>query len=291
MYRNFEDNPQYLNEKSRNCLLWTQNMEFSNVQKKYSLTHQILKKKQRDLEQKIREAEENNGVVGFMDAQANLEKASELKSEKDQQKGQQLEEISQIIQKIMDTINEKKNLLAPVIQQLRSMRQEAQDLDLEYQSKKQQYDAVMFSLETESTKIEQDIKNFKQEYQSNLSKYHHLNQMIQRAEITQDKVMNEMKAYIGADDMIELVQKARGFKTYRDLYNRKIQELEYQSRDLRDVYRTVKQNHEPHMRQIEMFKGVKQLLLLKSSLNKQILSGKGRDEGVAVVTQDRLVLA
>lgn len=34
--------------------------------------------------------------------------------------------------------------------------------------------------------------------------------------------MNEMKAYIGADEMIELVQKSRGFKSYRDLYTKKI---------------------------------------------------------------------
>jgi intraflagellar transport protein 81 len=226
-----------------------------------------------------------------MDAQASLEKASEMKSEKDQQKGKQLEEISGIIQKILDTINEKKTQLAPVIQQLRAMRQEAQELDTQFQEKKHQYDTVMYSLDAETAKLEQDIKQFKQEFQTNLSKYHHLNQMVQQAEIAQDKVMNEMKAYIGADDMIELVQKARGFKTYRDLYNRKLVELENASKELKDVYRDVKENHEPNMRQIEMFASVRNLLLLKARLNKQIMSGKGNEEGVAVVTQDRLVLA
>jgi intraflagellar transport protein 81 len=59
-------------------------------------------------------------------------------------------------------------------------------------------------------------------------------------EVSQDKVMNEMKSYIGADEMIELVQKARGFKTYRELYNKKIVELESSSKNLKDVVRDAK---------------------------------------------------
>jgi intraflagellar transport protein 81 len=56
---------------------------------------------------------------------------------------------------------------------------------------------------------------------------------LNQIEISQDKgisllilALMEMKAYIGGDEMIELVQKTRGFKNYRELYTRKIQELE-----------------------------------------------------------------
>jgi intraflagellar transport protein 81 len=242
------------------------------------------------LQEKITFAEQQSGVVGFVDAQANLEKVSELKSEKDQQKGQQLQEISQIIQKLVDTINDKKTLLAPVIQQLRTMRQETQELEMQYQEKKEQYDSVMVGLEGEMKRIDQEMKQFTVEYQTNQSKYHHLNLLIQQAEISQDKAMNEMKAYIGADDMMELVQKARGFKTYRDLYAKKLLDLENQSRNLQQVYVDVKEKHEPNMQQIDMFGSVKKLLLLKSKLNKQVLSGKVMEEN-AIVTQDRMVLS
>lgn len=54
---------------------------------------------------KIYAAENKVGVVGYHDAQSNLEKVSEKKSEQDSQKGQQLEEISAIIEKLMNTIN------------------------------------------------------------------------------------------------------------------------------------------------------------------------------------------
>jgi intraflagellar transport protein 81 len=52
--------------------------------------------------------------------------------------------------------------------------------------------------------------------------------------------MNEMKAYIGADEMVELIQKARGFRSYRDLYNRRINDLENSISNLKDAQQHVK---------------------------------------------------
>jgi intraflagellar transport protein 81 len=55
--------------------------------------------------------------------------------------------------------------------------------------------------------------------------------------------MNEMKAYIGADEMIELVQKSRGFKSYRDLYTKKISEAENASKVLKIEQKEVKASY------------------------------------------------
>jgi intraflagellar transport protein 81 len=49
-----------------------------------------------------------------------------------------------------------------------------------------------------------------------------------------------MKAYIGGDDVVELQQKARGFKTYRDIYNKKVVEQENMGKTLRDQQKDVK---------------------------------------------------
>ena len=54
--------------------------------------------------------------------------------------------------------------------------------------------------------------------------------------------MQEMKAYIGGDETIEAIQKQRGFKTYRELYNRKILEAENAGRALRESQKEVKVN-------------------------------------------------
>lgn len=49
-----------------------------------------------------------------------------------------------------------------------------------------------------------------------------------------------MKAYIGGDETIEAAQRARGFKTYRDAYNKKIQELEHNGKVLRESQKEIK---------------------------------------------------
>jgi hypothetical protein len=48
--------------------------------------------------------------------------------------------------------------------------------------------------------------------------------------------------------------------------------------------------HEPNMRQFAMFSGVQHLLRLKLAHNKKILSGRGGEDQIGIVTQDRLVL-
>jgi intraflagellar transport protein 81 len=53
-------------------------------------------------------------------------------------------------------------------------------------------------------------------------------------EITQEKVLTEMKAYVGGDADLELIQRRRGFTTYRDLYNKKIADLELQIKKFRE---------------------------------------------------------
>ena len=52
--------------------------------------------------------------------------------------------------------------------------------------------------------------------------------------------MFEMKSYIGGDEVIEMQQKARGFKSYRDLYNKKITEHEHQIKILKEQQKDVK---------------------------------------------------
>lgn len=52
-------------------------------------------------------------------------------------------------------------------------------------------------------------------------------------------VASEMKSYMGGDEQLEQLQKRRGFKTYRDLYNKKIAELEVCTKQLREEGQSV----------------------------------------------------
>jgi intraflagellar transport protein 81 len=58
-----------------------------------------------DLQGTLAAVEKREGIAGFHQAQENLEKVSELKSEKDEEKGRKLQEISELVQKLVQSIN------------------------------------------------------------------------------------------------------------------------------------------------------------------------------------------
>ena len=70
----------------------------------------------------------NSNISGFNATQEELEKVSTLKSELDEQKGKTLEEMSQLVVQLTNSIAEKKSSLAPIIKELRPLRQECQEL-------------------------------------------------------------------------------------------------------------------------------------------------------------------
>ena len=75
----------------------------------------------------LQEAVENKqGVSGYRRTQEQIEKVSAAKSELDEQKGRTLEDISDMVQRLTRKIADKKNSLAPIIKELRPMRQRAQ---------------------------------------------------------------------------------------------------------------------------------------------------------------------
>jgi intraflagellar transport protein 81 len=60
-------------------------------------TEQILKGRDRNLEEFLRQQEAKAGVTGYRDAQSRLEMASEQTAEMDDMKGQTLDEISDLV--------------------------------------------------------------------------------------------------------------------------------------------------------------------------------------------------
>ncbi|KAJ8325545.1 hypothetical protein O5D80_005756 [Batrachochytrium dendrobatidis] len=288
-----EDFKRYVSElRGKSTNFKRKKAELSELMAEYGIlqrTGELLQTKEIALQDMIHAIEQKRGVVGFHAAQETLEKVSEKKSEIDQVKGRTLDEISEIIQTLLNTINEKKNMLAPVIQELRQLRQDAQELEINYLEKKRIYDATLIGVESETTKMDQEMKGNRQDIINDQSRYHYINCMHQLAEISQDRVMAEMKSYIGGDEMIELQQKARGFKTYREHYNKKIVEHEHHVKVLREQQKKVKAEHEPNMKQIGMFADVCKLLALKYEHNNRVLNGEGQAE-TGIVTMDRLVL-
>ncbi|KAI9209448.1 uncharacterized protein BJ171DRAFT_564624 [Polychytrium aggregatum] len=332
-----EEFKRYVSElRGKSMVYKRKKAELSEMTAEYGIlqrTEELLKIRERPLQEALTALEKQSGVSGFHAAQETLEKVSERKSEIDEAKGKTLEEISNLIQKLTQTINvritdeeavhwckeyanacscrgevkkacsrgftptrsrgshiahipprtrtqDKKSLLAPVIQQLRQLRQPVQDLEAEYHEKKRIYDSTMAGLTSETTQIEQEVKSYRQDIMNDQSREHYLNTMIEICEIAQERVMHEMKAYIGGDDSIEAQQKARGFKTYRDLYNKRIMEQENLGKSFREQQKEIKAKYEPNIKQLGMFADVKKLLLLKLAHNKRLLATGGQKDEI-----------
>lgn len=58
----------------------------------------------------------------------------------------------------------------------------------------------------------------------------------------------------------------------REMYNRKIQEQENLGRNLRERQKTVRENHEPNMKQMKMWRDLERLLQCKFNCLEQLTS-------------------
>jgi len=64
-----------------------------------------LKNHIKDFQDSIYKIEKENGIIGYHETQETLEKVSEKKNEMDETKGKALNEISLLVDKIVQTIN------------------------------------------------------------------------------------------------------------------------------------------------------------------------------------------
>ncbi|GFY45508.1 intraflagellar transport protein 81 homolog [Trichonephila inaurata madagascariensis] len=200
-----------------------------------SRTVDILQQKEAALSKTLAQLEMQKGVSGFHSAQDELEKVSSMKAELDERKGQTLEEMSVMVQKLNIKIAEKKARLAPVIKELRPLRQQCQDMSFEYEQKKQAYDSCALGLESNISKIEQEVNAYKEEITEAEHLYHTLNVKIQMLEKQNERVAEEIKSYVSSDA-------ADKKKSIREQYNKNIQEQEAKTKILRELQKEVKDN-------------------------------------------------
>jgi len=222
-----------------------------------SRTEEILKSKDQHSQAFLSNLEEKHGVSGFHQTQDELEKVSTKKSELDEQKGKTLEEMSQLVVQLTNTITDKKSSLAPIIKELRPLRQQCQELTVEYGEKKGIYDTTAAGLESNMSKLEQEVKVYREEVTHEESRYHYIKAMIEILEVQQERIESEMKQYISSDN---------NKKSLRDQYSQKIHEQDNQGKQLREQQKYVKENHAPSMTQMKMWSDLSLLLKCKKEL-------------------------
>lgn len=259
-----DDFKRYVNKlRGKSTVYKKKRQELSELQAEVgvlSRTDEILIARDQQTQAFLSNLESKHGVSGFHATQEELEKVSAMKSELDEQKGKTLEEMSQLVVQLTNTIAEKKSSLAPIIKELRPLRQQCQELTVEYEERKGIYDTTAAGLESNMSKLDQDVKALREEVLQENSRYHYIQAMIEILEVQQRRIENEIKLYVSTDD---------GKKSLRDQYTQKIHEQENQGKALREQQKYVRESHGPSMRQMKMWSDLSAILKCKKDLMTQ----------------------
>ncbi|XP_012518868.1 PREDICTED: intraflagellar transport protein 81 homolog [Propithecus coquereli] len=227
--------------------------------------------------------EEKKGISGYSYTQEELERVSALKSEVDEMKGRTLDDMSEMVKKLNSLVSEKKSALAPVLKELRQLRQKCQELTQECDEKKSQYDSCAAGLESNRSKLEQEVRGLREECLQEESRYHYTNCMIKNLEVQLRRATDEMKVYVSSDQ-----QEKR--KAIREQYTRNIAEQENLGKTLREKQKAVRESHGPNMKQAKMWRDFEQLMECKKQCFLKQQSQTSIGQVIQEGGEDRLIL-
>mmetsp|Transcript_22453 Transcript_22453/g.52360 ORF Transcript_22453/g.52360 Transcript_22453/m.52360 type:complete len:676 (+) Transcript_22453:87-2114(+) len=235
-------------------------------------TEDILKSRDVNLREYMDSLEKKKGVEGYQSTQDRLESVSATSAAVNEEKAKSLEEISRLASEIIAQIKDKKSKLAPQIKELRAVRTKYNELEAVWLEKKQAYENTSVGLETERSKLEQQLTAYQDEVQREESRYHYVQGLSLILEAQRSRVENEGRA--------RLSEGQAEFRSYRELYQSKIQSQENLSKTLREKQKIAKESHEPNLRQMAMFKDLKKLMHVKlASVRNQRLEMSGAEVG------------
>ncbi|KAF3696167.1 Intraflagellar transport protein 81 -like protein [Channa argus] len=276
--------------RSKGTVYKKKRQEIAELKAEYGVlqrTEDILKQRHEIVQQKLQTVEAEKGISGYSNTQEELERVSAIKSELDEKKGRTLDDMSEMVKKLNSMIVEKKSALAPIIKELRSLRQRCQELSQEYEEKKVQYESCAAGLESNRSKLEQDVKALREETAQEENRYHYINSIYLLTtaiiEMQIQRAAEEMKAYVSSDP-----QERK--KAIRELYMKNISEQELLGKKLRETQKMVRETHGANMEQMKMWRDLEQLMECKRQCfiraQNQASIGQVIQEG----GEDRLVL-
>ncbi|XP_034452276.1 intraflagellar transport protein 81 homolog [Hippoglossus hippoglossus] len=272
--------------RSKGTVFKKKRQEIAEMKAEYGVlqrTEEILKQRHETVQQKLQMVEAEKGISGYSNTQEELERVSAIKSELDEKKGRTLDDMSEMVKKLNSMIVEKKSALAPIIKELRSLRQRCQELNQEYEEKKVQYESCAVGLESNRSKLEQEVKALREETAQEENQYHYINSMSEITETQLQRAAEEMKAYVSSDP-----QERK--KTIREAYMKNISEQELLGKKLREKQKMVRESHSANMEQMKMWRDLEQLMECKRQCFIRAQSQASIGQVIQEGGEDRLVL-
>eukprot|EP00397_Hematodinium_sp_SG-2012_P019843 GEMP01020413.1.p1 GENE.GEMP01020413.1~~GEMP01020413.1.p1 ORF type:complete len:672 (+),score=176.12 GEMP01020413.1:115-2130(+) len=201
--------------------------------------------------------------AGMRETEKHLEKTSMAKAMVDKAKGQTLEEISTIVQKINNLLKEKKNKLAPLIKSLRTVRQTYQVVETKYLEKKNTYDAVKTQVDQEHDKTHQEVQKLEHDVMMQEQKFHELNVMLASVDARVTRADKELRCIQGKE------RYCSEFASLGAVYSGEINKLEQISRELRKQQKEVKESYESNRTQRNIVSQLEELMVVKLRVAQQ----------------------
>uniref|UniRef100_A0A8C4GMP6 Intraflagellar transport protein 81 homolog n=1 Tax=Dicentrarchus labrax TaxID=13489 RepID=A0A8C4GMP6_DICLA len=178
--------------RSKGTVYKKKRQEITDLKAEYGVlqrTEEILKERHETVQQKLQTMEAEKGISGYSNTQEELERVSAIKSELDEKKGRTLDDMSEMVKKLNSMITDKKSALAPIIKELRSLRQRCQEISQEYEEKKAQYESCTAGLESNRSKLEQEVKALREETAQEENQYHYINAMSEASKLREKQKM------------------------------------------------------------------------------------------------------
>ncbi|XP_078106521.1 LOW QUALITY PROTEIN: intraflagellar transport protein 81 homolog [Sander vitreus] len=272
--------------RSKGTVFKKKRQEIAELKAEYGVlqrTEEILRQRHETVQQKLQTMEAEKGISGYSNTQEELERVSAIKSELDEMKGRTLDDMSEMVKKLNSTIVEKKSALAPIIKELRSLRQQCQELNQEYEEKKAQYETCTAGLESNRSKLEQEVKALTEETAQEENRYHYINSMSEIIEMQIQRAAEEMKAYVSSDPQEKK-------KAIREVYLKNISEQELLGKKLREKQKMVRESHSANMEQMMMWRDLEQLMECKRQCFIRAQSQASIGQVIQEGGEDRLVL-
>ncbi|VDO57439.1 unnamed protein product [Schistosoma margrebowiei] len=218
-----------------------------------------------------------------------------------EQKGTTLEEMSKIIQQLNNRINTKRTQLAPIIRELRQLRQRAQELSQIHAEKKSAYDALTASQESQSIRLEQEVRTIREAEKNEESKFHYLTANLELLHIQQNRLQDEIRGYVTNSSHVALSSNKNEStnetmekrKSYREIYTRKIAEQEALTKTLKQQQKSLLENEKFGLKQVNLWKNLIQLLEIKKitkEFNEEREKAGGDYANVTKMEKDRMLL-
>ncbi|XP_045130561.1 intraflagellar transport protein 81 homolog [Portunus trituberculatus] len=267
-----EEFKRYVNKlRGKSSVYKMKRAELSDLRAEYGIlsrTEEILKAKDAQLLEQLNAMEAQMGVSGFHETQESMEKVSSMKATIDARKGETLEEMSGMVMDLNKKIAERKAHLAPIIKELRPLRQKMQDLTVDYNEKKHSYDSVAAGLDSNMAKLEQEVKGLRDEVIKSETQF-----QLQAAEkeilsFKQQQASEEIKLYLSNDPQDKK-------KSLREQLVTNIAEQERLGRLLREDQKAVKDLVQTSAKQLGMWRDVVKLLEVKRKCLEAARSGMG----------------